>query len=147
MRGEYIAGGTSYRKLAEKYGVNKTAVARKAKAENWDSLRNETRDKTCTKCVQKTASAIAENATKGERAKALALDVIVSNLEHLKEMQGSRVTTKTTDKKGNPVTVDFSLNDMISALDKLTRNNTPTEESVSLKRAREILGGVKSAID
>ena len=49
--------------------------------------------------------------------------MILTNLAKLKEMQGSRITTRTEDKHGNPVTVDFSLNDLVTALEKLQRMN------------------------
>ena len=39
IKAEYIAGGTSYRKLAEKYNVPRTTLERKAKDEKWADLR------------------------------------------------------------------------------------------------------------
>ena len=50
IRAEYIAGGASIRNLADKYGISKDAVGRRAKAEKW----KETRDKTATKVRQRT---------------------------------------------------------------------------------------------
>ncbi len=41
IKAEYIAGGTSYRKLAEKYGVPRTTLERKAKDEKWAELRRQ----------------------------------------------------------------------------------------------------------
>ena len=41
IKAEYIAGGTSYRKLAEKYGVPRTTLERKAKDEKWADLRRQ----------------------------------------------------------------------------------------------------------
>ena len=49
IRAEYIAGGISIRELAQKYGINRGAVGRKAKSENWA----EERAKTVTKVGQK----------------------------------------------------------------------------------------------
>ena len=51
IKAEYIAGGTSYRKLAEKYGVSRTTLQRKAKDEKWVSLRSQAEAKTETKIV------------------------------------------------------------------------------------------------
>ena len=51
IKAEYIAGGTSYRKLALKYGVSLTTLQRKAKDEGWLDLRRQTEDKTTTKIV------------------------------------------------------------------------------------------------
>jgi uncharacterized protein YjcR len=49
IKAEYIAGGTSYRKLAEKYGVSFSTLRKVAAKEQWTELRNKTRTKTDTK--------------------------------------------------------------------------------------------------
>lgn len=51
IKAEYIAGGTSYRKLCTKYGVSRTTLQRKAKDENWLGLRSQTEAKTETEIV------------------------------------------------------------------------------------------------
>jgi transposase-like protein len=52
IKAEYIAGGTSYRKLCEKYGVSRTTLQRKAKDEKWCELRSQAEAKTETKLVE-----------------------------------------------------------------------------------------------
>jgi uncharacterized protein YjcR len=52
LRAEYIAGGTSYRKLAEKYNVNFHTLRKHAAKENWKALRDEVATKTVTKIVE-----------------------------------------------------------------------------------------------
>ena len=51
IKAEYIAGGTSYRKLAEKHKVSFTTLTRTAQRENWVELRQQAEDKTATKIV------------------------------------------------------------------------------------------------
>lgn len=51
IKAEYIAGGTSYRKLCEKYGVSRTTLQRKAKDEKWCELRSQAEAKTEAKIV------------------------------------------------------------------------------------------------
>ena len=51
IKAEYIAGGTSYRKLVEKYGVSRTTLERKAKAEQWGKLRRQAGGKATAKMV------------------------------------------------------------------------------------------------
>ena len=46
IKTEYITTNTSYRKLAQKYGLNYNSVADKGKAEDWVELRNQFRVKT-----------------------------------------------------------------------------------------------------
>lgn len=45
IKAEYIASGTSYRKLVEKYGVSRTTLERKAKEEKWTELRRQAKGK------------------------------------------------------------------------------------------------------
>jgi hypothetical protein len=51
IKAEYIAGGTSYRKLAEKYGVPRSNLERVAKREGWTALRRQTEDKAEAKII------------------------------------------------------------------------------------------------
>ena len=48
IKTEYITTDTSYRKLAQKYGVHYNAIAHRAKQEGWISQRNQYCDKTVT---------------------------------------------------------------------------------------------------
>ena len=52
IKAEYISGGTSYRKLCEKYGVSRTTLQRKAKEEKWLELRSQAEAKTETKIIE-----------------------------------------------------------------------------------------------
>lgn len=51
IKAEYIAGGTSYRKLAEKYGVSFSTLRKVAAKEQWTDLRNKAGAKADTKMV------------------------------------------------------------------------------------------------
>ena len=52
LRAEYIKGGTSYRKLAEKHNVNFHTLRKQAAKENWKALKDEVATKTVTKIVE-----------------------------------------------------------------------------------------------
>ena len=52
IKAEYIAGGTSYRKLAEKYKVKLSALRSIAERENWVELKAQTQHKTNTKLTE-----------------------------------------------------------------------------------------------
>lgn len=58
IKTEYIRGGVSYRKLAEKYGVSFSSIRRKSEKEKWTDLR--------TQCVQKTSTKIVESVSSQE---------------------------------------------------------------------------------
>lgn len=53
IKTEYITTDTSYRKLAEKYGIHHHVIAERGKAENWVELRRQYRDKTLAKTLEK----------------------------------------------------------------------------------------------
>lgn len=52
IKAEYIAGGTSYRKLAEKYKVKLSALRSVAEREKWVDLKAQTQHKTNTKLTE-----------------------------------------------------------------------------------------------
>ncbi len=52
LKAEYIAGGTSYRKLAEKHKVPFHTLRKKAAKEHWKDLRDEAAAKAATKIVE-----------------------------------------------------------------------------------------------
>ena len=55
IKAEYIAGGTSYRKLAEKYGVSFSTLRNIAIREKWTDLREQASNKAITKLVDSIA--------------------------------------------------------------------------------------------
>lgn len=63
IRAEYIKGGISQRKLAEKHGVSFNTLIKKANVEKWRSQRDETYNRITKSVQQKTADAVADNAT------------------------------------------------------------------------------------
>lgn len=64
IKAEYIAGGTSYRKLAEKYGVPRSNIERRAKAEKWTKLRGQAEGKAEAKIIEKVSKKQAAKADK-----------------------------------------------------------------------------------
>lgn len=89
---EYITTDTSYRKLAEKYGLHYNAIANRAKRENWVEKRNQFRIKTVTKTVDKIVDKKARQAAKvGDLA-----DKLMVKLEQaIEELDQTVVTHKT----------------------------------------------------
>ena len=62
IKAEYIAGGTSYRKLAEKYGVSRSKLQAKATREKWVDLQSQAQAKTEAKIVDMISDQDAKNA-------------------------------------------------------------------------------------
>lgn len=62
IKADYIAGGISYRKLAEKHGVSFNTLKTRAKDEQWFNLRQQKEYKTTTKIVETLSDIDAEKA-------------------------------------------------------------------------------------
>ena len=62
IKAEYIAGGTSYRKLAEKYGVSFSTLRKVAAKEQWTLLRNKAGAKRDTKIIDSVSEKEAQKA-------------------------------------------------------------------------------------
>ena len=62
IKAEYIAGGTSYRKLTEKYKVKLSALRSVAEREKWVELKAQCQHKTDTKIVESISDDAAEKA-------------------------------------------------------------------------------------
>ena len=79
IKAEYIAGGTSYRKLAEKYGVSRTTLERKAKDEKWSELRRQAEGKAEAKIV----NAISNQKAKTDDKYFKLIDLLLDKAEEL----------------------------------------------------------------
>ena len=70
IKKEYIAGGISYRKLAEKHGVSFNTLEKVARREGWCELRRQADEKAATKAVE----AVSTRNAKLDKAVDLALE-------------------------------------------------------------------------
>lgn len=59
IRAEYIAGGTSYRKLAAKYTVSISTLRKRAERERWTAMRSQAYAMAGTKSIEQAAEAAA----------------------------------------------------------------------------------------
>jgi isopentenyl diphosphate isomerase/L-lactate dehydrogenase-like FMN-dependent dehydrogenase len=62
IKAEYIAGGTSYRKLAEKYGVSPTTLTKVAGREGWVAARHQAEIKKTSEIINSVSSTEAKKA-------------------------------------------------------------------------------------
>lgn len=85
IKNDYINGGGSYRKLAEKYGVKFASLRARAEKEKWPKLREEQQHKTSTKIAQKTqdkiSDALSDEAAKKVKLRTGLLDMALKWLE------------------------------------------------------------------
>jgi outer membrane biosynthesis protein TonB len=114
IRAEYIGGGTSYRKLAEKYQVSFMVLKTRAKKEDWPGLRTQAEHKASTEATQKTAEAAADNAAIAANIKKRLL-LRLSRMEQKYPYDATEV--RTHDGKN---TVTFRIRDLTAAYKDLT---------------------------
>lgn len=86
IKAEYLTTKTSYRKLADKYGVHYKTIADKGKKENWEGLRSQIAHKTLTKTIEKVSTSQADRAAKLAGVSDLLLDKVKDILENHPEL-------------------------------------------------------------
>ena len=64
IKTEYITTDTSYRKLAQKYGIHYKVISERGKDEKWVELRSQHKDRTLTKTLNKISQQEANRAAK-----------------------------------------------------------------------------------
>ena len=89
IRAEYIGGGISQRKLAEKYGVSPDYLMQKAHKEHWRKDRDEAVKKGLEKSQQKAASVMADNSTIAARIRTKLLQKLEREIDALPDLIGS----------------------------------------------------------
>ena len=135
VRAEYIGGGTSYRKLCEKYNVSLMVLKTRAKREEWPKLREEVKHKTLAIATQKTAEINADNATIAARIKRKLLLRLDKEIDNLPERIGSEHTktaveygkTEKGAKMRKEASTSFKLKDLTAAYKDLTDDMTSTD--------------------
>lgn len=79
IKTEYITTDTSYRKLAEKYGIHYKVISDRGKAEEWVHLRSQHKDKTITKILDAVSDEQAGRAVRLQKV----TDKLLSKVETL----------------------------------------------------------------
>lgn len=87
-KAEYIAGGISYKRLAEKYGVSFSIIRRAAERENWTDLKAQAVQKANIKIVESVAE---QNGTHTVGVIDVA-DKLLTKIESLIDMEGLTIS-------------------------------------------------------
>ena len=155
IRNDYINGGGSYRKLAEKHGVSFGALRAKAKAECWVEKREQQLHKIATKTAQKTAERISDREA-GRMARLLSmadrisdqLDQAIEELDRqiVKKKQKLReLEYKDRSAQGKPtketITETEELEIVEGPIDRLGLQQLTT----ALKNLKEVISDAESA--
>lgn len=81
VKTEYVTTGTSYRELSQKYGVHYSNIAKRAKKEGWQQLRQQQTNETQTKMIQAVERRKVDSAAKLIGVSGLLLDKVRWMLE------------------------------------------------------------------
>lgn len=153
IRAEYIAGSASFRDLAQKYGVTKDAIGRRAKQENWVKQRDKTatkvRQKTEEKIVAKQADAAADNAAIAQRIRAKLLKKLEAEIDGLPDVMGSETAKEMSriDRATGKRVAEYKrwkLRDLAAAYKDLTADMDLGGEA-SDDRLEEYMEGMRNA--
>lgn len=117
IRGEYIAGGISQRKLAEKYGISFSTIQKKCQREKWAEAREAAKLKVAENVVQKTAEAAADNAAIAASIKRKGLLILDKLFDDF-----SKHTATEHRESGDGVTDIKRLRDLTGAYKDLTED-------------------------
>ena len=121
IRAEYIAGGISQRKLAKKYGIAEGTMLDRANKEGWKASRNQATIKSITATEQRTAEAVADNATIAQELKKR----LLLRLQRIEQKYPFDATEIRTHEGKSTVT--FRIRDLTAAYKDLTADLTMNE--------------------
>ena len=93
IKTEYLTTDTSYRKLAQKYGVNATTIAKRASKEEWQTQRKHQASKTLSKALAADSKKKADRLTRIQDATDRLLDKIEQAITEL-DLQLAKETYK-----------------------------------------------------
>ena len=135
IKAEYIRGGTSYRKLADKYGVSFSSIRRKAEKEKWTDLRTQAEQKASIKIVEEVASQEVERednfqslADKLLRHIAANIDLLATNATSCKDITVAIKNLR--DIKG--VKSELDLQEQIARIEKLRKDAQQESETADV---------------
>lgn len=154
IKAEYVAGGISQRKLAQKYGISENTVFKRATEEEWNKARKKAESKAIQKAQRKAADTIADNAIIAQRIKQKLLKKLEKEIDELPEHIGTEkfdeVIKKDKDGSKKVSGIKYKINELAQSY-KLLVGDLPdiadtTEQeddalTLSLKEYAETLEG------
>lgn len=86
IKAEYLAGNSTYAELAEKYGVSKSTLGKRATSEGWKNGRKKVSEKVAKKIETRAARAREEKVLKGVQLTRYIAALWTDNLKELNEL-------------------------------------------------------------
>ena len=119
IKTEYITTDTSYRKLAKKYGVNSTTIAKRAGKEDWVSQRNQQASKTLSKTLAADSKRKADRMARIQDATDLLLDKIEQAITELNIQLAKETHKEKVVEYNNPERPDKPTKEIIHETEKI----------------------------
>ena len=134
---EYITTKTSYRKLAEKYGVSFNTLKTHAVEEGWNKLKQQAQEKATTKIVNSVAKSIAKNSVKIDKAADKLLDKIVDLLDAMEIVDSQTIKQCTSALKDikeiKGVKSDADMREQEARIDKLRKDAQEEQKDTTIE--------------
>ena len=105
IKAEYLAGGTSYRKLADKYEVPRSTLEQRAKREGWRKQHEDVKGKAEAKARQKITTQRAKDIAALDRARSKLISKLEHAVDKFPDIPGNRMEQSITEMievKGEP---------------------------------------------
>lgn len=126
LKAEYIAGGTSYRKLAQKHNISFDRLKNIAVKEGWAKLKEQAKDKATTKMVDSISKDIVRNSVKINDVADKLLDKIILLLDEFEGIDSQSIKQLTSSLKDikdiKGVKSEIDLREQEARIDKLRRD-------------------------
>ena len=148
LKAEYIAGGTSYRKLAEKYDVSFNTLKDIAVQEKWYELKNKAHNDATTKMVNSISNDIAKKSVKIDDVADKLLEKITNMIEEhgeilLNSQSLKHITSALKDIKDiKGLKSDIDLREQEARINKLRKEAEEEQKDAEIKIS--ICGGEPS---
>lgn len=144
IKAEYIRGGTSYSKLAEKYGVSLSTLTKHGMREKWADLKNDTRKKAEAKLSESVAN---QEAKREDSFQSLAdkllqhidnnIDVLASSATAVRDITAALKNLR--DIKG--LKSELDMQEQIARIEKLRKEVQSDADDKDKKVIVTIAGG------
>ena len=135
IKAEYIAGGTSYRKLAEKHGVSFSTLRGIAEREKWTDLRTQAQHSADTKLVKTIGGMNGTCSVKINEVADKLLDKIIDmlNSEYIGSQSLRHLTSSLKDiKEIKGVKSELDLKEQNARIDKLRKEIEGEQKDTSI---------------
>ncbi|MBR1750917.1 MAG: hypothetical protein IJ740_08565 [Ruminococcus sp.] len=157
IRAEYIGGGISQRKLAQKYGISERTLLNRANKEKWSDKRKSASNKSVTKAEQKVANVTSDNAVIAQRIKQKLLMRLEHEIDNLPQMVGTELFSENVIKGKNGERkvkgIKYKLNDLTQSYKNLVGDMPEisvfdeVEDDPLTKSLKEFAEGLESGED